>query len=175
MLRHICRRAGVTWNISTSSWTIKSASFHGSIISSSSASTITFPIASGNRLSPIKLSNTTLVVHRIGPAARSNSSRILTYRLDTELCFSMTPFGLPVEPEVNITFTRSEPLTGTSKNLPADSALPASVPPFSPFFCGSTQISGQPNSPGSIPFARPSHRISRIPAVSRIVLSLCSG
>ena len=112
--RHICSREAVICTNCAPVSRMRPASSQGSIISSSSAITTGFPMASGKRDSTIKISNIILAVQSTGPVTEAISIFILANRLDRLRCRSMTPFGLPVEPEVNRTWIRSSPFIPVS-------------------------------------------------------------
>ena len=116
--RHSCSREAVSCINFAPVAPISSASRQGSTISSSSAMTTGFPIASGNRLSTIKMSNIMLAVHSTGPFTSAMSIFMLANRLDRLRWRSMTPLGLPVEPEVNRTWIKSSPFTPVSSQEP---------------------------------------------------------
>ena len=103
------RREGVNCIIFTAYRSIRAAVSQGKSICSSSASTTGIPMASGSRLSVIKVSNTTLVVQRIGPSKPAIHSFMPPSRLDSAWWRSITPLGCPVEPEVYSTYIKSSP------------------------------------------------------------------
>ena len=152
--RHICSLDAVICMNSAPVSRMRPASFQGSIISSSSAITTGFPRASGNRDSTIKISNIILAVQSTGPVTAAMRIFILANRLDRLRWRSMTPFGLPVEPEVNRTWIKSSPF------IPVSSQAPVSVPftgrRGSAVFCCIFSLFSS------------SHRTMAAPAVSRI-------